>query len=171
VGFVMRGAKAAAIHLPRDKWIKQAAAACIAAAKDMISAEGPIRSSMPIGKLADDEWQWIGSVIVWSWIAARAEQAASEGWNEERTIRATGLDPDPWFSGAIAAILPWIPEALPEFDWSAPVGAWSRDDVVAFLSTAIVLARRAVAARNVAEEQLAGRLEAVDTLLDELTPF
>jgi hypothetical protein len=34
-----------------------------------------------------------------------------------------------------------------------------------------VLARRAVAARNAAEEPVAGKLPTVDTLLEELCPF
>jgi hypothetical protein len=167
----MRASKTAAIHAYRDTWTKAAFAACVVAAKDLIGADGPIRPLSPIGRLGEDEWGWIVSTVVWAWIATRAEQAATEGWNEERAIRATGLDPDPWFTGAVAAILPQLPEALPDIDWSKPVGEWAKDDIVAFLSTAIVLARRAVAARNVAEERLAGKLEDVDTLLDQIAPF
>jgi hypothetical protein len=167
----MRDSKLAAIHAYGDDWTKQAFAACLAAAKDLIGVEGPIRPLSPIGRLGDDEWGWIISSIVWAWIATRAEQAATEGWNAERAIRATGLDPDPWFDGAVAAILPKLPDACAGLDWSKPVGEWPKDNVVEFLSTAIVLARRAVAARNVAEEPIAGKLETVDTLNEELPPF
>jgi hypothetical protein len=167
----MRASKTAAIHAYRDDWTQKAFAACIASAKSLIGAREPIRPLSPIGKLGDDEWGWIVSAVVWAWISARAEQAAAEGWNAERAIRATGLEPDPWFDGAIAAILPKLPEACAGLDWSKPVSKWSKDEVVEFLTAAIVLARRAVAARNVAEEQLAGKLETVDTLLDELPPF
>jgi hypothetical protein len=38
--------------------------------------------------------------------AKRAMQATSNGLDTEKTIQKTGLDPDPWDAGAIAAILP-----------------------------------------------------------------
>jgi hypothetical protein len=167
----MRSSKTAAIHAHRDDWTKKAFAACADAAKDLIGPEGPIRPLSPIGRLGDDEWGWIVSTVIWAWIATRAEQAAAEGWSAERAARATGLDPDPWFNGAVAAILPALPDACAGLDWSKPVGDWEKDELVAFLSMAIVLARRAVAARNVVEEQLAGKLETVDTLLEETCPF
>jgi hypothetical protein len=151
----MRGSKQAALHAHRDDWTKQAFAACVAAAKDLIGAEGPMRPFSPIGKLGDDEWGWVVSTVVWAWISTRAEQAAAEGWNIERAIRATGLEPDPWLAGAVASILPKLAEA--ELDWSQPIGAWSKDDVVALLLAAFGLTQRACAARDAAEEQIAGR--------------
>jgi hypothetical protein len=109
----MRGSQHAAVSADRDKWTKQAFAACVVAAKDLIGEMGPIRPVVPIGRLVDDEWGWIVSTVVWAWISTRAGQATEEGWNAERAIRATGLEPDPWFDGAIAAILPKLPDACP----------------------------------------------------------
>jgi hypothetical protein len=171
MGFVMRRAKTVALHASRDEWTKKAFDAGVAVAKELIGDQGPIRPGTPVGRLGDDEWGWITSSVAWAFVAIRAEQAATEGWNEERAIRATGLDPDPWFDGAVAAILPKLADACPDLDWSKPVGEWSKDEIVEFLSTAITLTRRAVAARNVAEERIAGKLETVDTLLEEICPF
>jgi hypothetical protein len=171
MGLVMRRSKQAAIHAARDDWTTRAFAACVGAAKDMTGLDGPIRPLSPIGKLDDVEWGWTVATIVWTWIATRAAQAVAEGWNEERAIRATGLDPDPWFDGAIESILPQLPEACPDLDWSKPVAAWTKDEVIAFVTAAITLTRRAVAARNVVEEKLANKLETVDSLLSEICPF
>jgi hypothetical protein len=165
----MRTSKIAAIHMPRDRWTKQAYAACVAAAKEMVGDDGPIRPLSPIGRLGDDEWTSIVSMIVWLWISTRAEQAAAEGWDEERTIRTLScVAPDPWFNGAIAVILPKLPEACAGLDWSKPVADWSKDEIIGFLVTAFLLARRAIAARSVAEAKLADFGDNVDPLLDEL---
>jgi hypothetical protein len=167
----MRRAGEAKREAHRDRWAAQALTRAVAAARDMVGDDGPVRSNAPVGRLGADEWGWLVSPAIAAWIATRAEQAASEGWNVERTIRATGLEPDPWFTGAVAAILPKLPDACPGLDWSKSIGEWSKDEIIEFLSMAIVLARRAIAARNAAEEPIAGKIETVDTLLDELCPF
>jgi hypothetical protein len=154
-----------------DQWAALALAKAVVAAREMVGDDGPIRSNAPVGRLGADEWKWLVSPAIAMWIQVRAEQAAVEGWNEERAVRSTGLDPDPWFTGAIAAILPELPGACPDLDWSRPIGTWSKGEIIEFLTVAITLARRAVAARNVTEEQHAGKLETVDTLLEELPPF
>jgi hypothetical protein len=173
VVMTMRTSKMAAIAMPRDRRTRQAYAACLASVKDLITGDmPPLNPALTIGRVADSEWIWFVGTVVWTWIATRAAQAADEGWNEERTIRATGLDPDPWTAGAIESILPHLPDACADLDWSKPVDAWTKDEVVEFTAAAIALTRRAVAARNVAEEKLAGkRPEAADPLLDEFCPF
>jgi hypothetical protein len=167
----VRKAGTAKSEAHRDVWPTLALAAAVVAAREMVGDDGPIRSNSLVGRLGADEWGWIVSPAIAAWIRTRAEQAATEGWNEERAIRVTGLDPDPWFEGAIAAILPKLADTCPDLDWSKPIGSWSKDEIVGFLTVAITLTRRAVAARNVTEEQHAGRLESVDTLLDEICPF
>jgi hypothetical protein len=169
---MMRTSVQAAIHMPRDPWTKQAYAACLSSVKELITGDvPPINPSLKIERLVDSEWTWFVGTVVWTWIATRSEQAATEGWNDERAIRATGLDPDPWTAGAIAAVLPELAEAC-DLDWAKPVIEWTKDEVVAFITTAITLTRRAVAARNVVEEKLAGKLpEAADPLLDDFCPF
>jgi hypothetical protein len=60
---------------------------------------------------------------------------------------------------------------MPSLDWSKPLETWSRNEIIEFLTNAVTLARRAVAARNAAEEQIADKPEAVDALLDTIVPF
>jgi hypothetical protein len=156
----MRKSKPAAIAADRDKWMRQATAASIAAAKEVVGVDGPIRLHSPVGRLGDDEWGWICSSAVWAWIATRAEQAATEGWDEEGAIRTTGLEPDPWLAGAIVAILPKLFEACPELDWSQPVGAWSKAAIAEFLLAAFGLIQRAFAARDVAEARVGSKTNA-----------
>jgi hypothetical protein len=157
---LMRKAKMAAIAADRDAWMKKATEASIAAAKDVIGAEGPIRPSVPIGRLTESEWGWICSSVVWAWIATRSAQAATEGWDSERAVRTTGLAPDPWVAGAVASILSKLFEACSDLDWSVPVGSWSKDAIVEFLMAAVPLIERAVAARDVSEEKIAGKTNA-----------
>jgi hypothetical protein len=52
--------------------------------------------------------------------------------------------------GAIASILPELAAQAP-VNWSVPVGAWSKDDMLALLNTAFRLMRRAMAARDFGE--------------------
>jgi hypothetical protein len=152
----MRGSKISAIAADRDRWMRQAFEACIAAARDMVADAGPIRPGTPIGRLTEGEWGWIISSVVWAWIATRAEQAATEGWNDERAIRTTDLTPDPWDAGAVISVLPKLAEAFSDFDWSRPVGDWPRDVIAEFLTGAFHAITRALAARDIAEAKIAG---------------
>ena len=107
----------AAISADRDRWTKQAFDAGIAAAKDLIGTDGPIRPGVPVGRLTESEWGWIVSTVVSAWVRIRSEQAASEGWNYERAAHTTRLEPDPWVQGAVASILPKLVEACPDLNW------------------------------------------------------
>jgi hypothetical protein len=156
----MRNAKIAAISAEQDPWMRRATDASVSAAKDVVGAMGPIRPGTPVGHLVAHEWSWICSTVVWAWIAARAEQAATEGWNAEIAIRTTGLSPDPWLAGAVASILPTLFEALPDLDWLRPIGSWSKETVTEFLTVALGLIQRAIAARDVTEERIAGETSA-----------
>jgi hypothetical protein len=147
----MRPNRRAAISADRDKWTKQAFDACVAAAKDLIADAGPIRPGVPIGCLTTNEWGWLTSTTVSTWVRTRSEQAASEGWNYERAAHATLLEPDPWIEGAVGSILPKLAEACPALDWGTPVGEWAKEDVVTFLIAAFGLIRHALAARDAAE--------------------
>jgi hypothetical protein len=151
MGFVMRTNRRAAISADRDRWTKQAFDAGLAAAKDLIGAEGPIRPGVPVGRLADSEWGWFVSTIVSAWVRTRSEQASVEGWNYERAAHATGLEPDPWVEGAVASILPKLVEARPDLDWGKAVGEWQKGDVVAFLIAAFGLIHHALGARDASE--------------------
>ena len=94
------------------------------------AATTPIRMATPIGRLSDVEWGWIVAAIIFAWIARRAEQAAAEGLDAERTVRMTGYDPDPWDAGAVATILPES-RRPPGVDWSKPLADWPREEMIA----------------------------------------
>jgi hypothetical protein len=173
----VRSARIAAIAADRDRFEKQAFQVCIVAAKELIGAEGPIRSGTPIGRLTDSELGWFVGAIIWGWISVRAEQAATEGWNEERAVRSTGLVPSPWLQGAAVSILPALAEACPDAPWSSPLDAWSRSDVAALVAAGFPLIVRAIVARDAAEERLAGKDGAADAAsaliaaLDKVPPL
>jgi hypothetical protein len=152
----MRKAAISKISAEQDDWMRRATDASVAAAMDMIGRDGPIRPGVATGALTKHEWGRIVSSVVWGWIATRAEQAATEGWNEEHAIRTTGLTPDPCLVGAVRSTLPKLFEVLPDLDYSQPIGSWSKDTITEFLTIAFTLCTRAVAARGVTEKRIAG---------------
>jgi hypothetical protein len=167
----MKPARIAPISAERDEWLRRATAAAIAAAKDVVGATGPIRPSMPIGKLTVSEWGWIVSSAIWAWVATRAQQAATEGWDLEQTIRtlSSGSDINPWDTGSVMAILPRLPEACGDgFDWAKPIGDWSKETISEFLLVAFRLALRATIARDVLEAQVANRPVGADVIAHEV---
>jgi hypothetical protein len=147
----MRRARLAAISADRDRWTTQAFDACLAAAKDLVGVEGPIRPGVAVGRLVAAEWGWLVSTVVSTWVRTRSEQAATEGWNYERAAHSVPVEPDPWLEGAVRGVLPKLAEACPDLDWSQPVGEWPKNDVVAFLLAAFGLIQNAIAARDAAE--------------------
>jgi hypothetical protein len=134
-----------------DEWQRRATAAAIEAARAVVQMDGPIPPGTPIGRLSDTEWGWILAAMLFAWISKRAEQATAEELDTERTIRMTGLDPEPWDAGAVVAILPELADAC-AIDWSQPLTAWSRDTMVEFLLTAMRLIRRATIARDLSDK-------------------
>ena len=135
----------------QDQWQRDASAAAIAGARGVIRTDGPVPPGTPIGRLGDTEWGWIVAAILFGWISVRAQQAASEQLDTERTIRMTALDPQPWDAGAVAAILPELADACADLDWAKPLGAWPREEIVEFLLTAMRLIRKAMIARDLSD--------------------
>jgi hypothetical protein len=130
-----------------DAWQRQATAAAIAAARGVVKHDGPIPPGTPIGRLGEIEWGWLVAAILFGWISTRAQQAAAEQIDAEQVIRLTGLDPDPWDAGAVAAILSELADT-PGIDWSKPLTEWPRETMVEFLTAALALIRKAVIARD-----------------------
>ena len=130
-----------------DAWQRQATAAAIAAARGVVNHDGPIPPGTPIGRLGEIEWGWLVAAILFGWISTRAQQAAAEQLDAEQAIRMTGLDPDPWDAGAVAAILSELADT-PGIDWSKPLAEWPRETMVEFLTAALALMRKAVIARD-----------------------
>src|SRR5262249_14199422 len=113
----------------------------------------PIPPAVPVGRLSDLEWGWILAAMLFAWISKRAEQAAAEQLDTERTIRMTALDPQPWDGGAVAAILPDLADACAGIiDWSQPLTAWPRDPMFEFLLRAMPLIRKAMIARDFSDK-------------------
>jgi hypothetical protein len=135
-----------------DVWQRRATEAAIAAARGVVKHDGPIPPLTPIGRLGDIEWGWIVAAILFGWIRTRAEQATAENLDAERTIRASGLEPDPWDAGAVLAILPDLADAYPDLDWSQPLISWSKETMTEFLLTALRLIRQAMLARDRSEK-------------------
>src|SRR6516164_2959392 len=133
-----------------DEWLRRATAAAIEAARGVITLGGSIPPATPVGRLNDTELGWILAAMLFAWIRTRAEQAACEQLDSEQCIRLTGLDPEPWDGGCVAAILPELASA--SFDWSQPITAWPKDVMVEFLLTAMRLIRKAMIARDLSDK-------------------
>jgi hypothetical protein len=134
-----------------DEWQRRATAAAIGGARGVVQGGGPIPPGTPIGRLSEVEWGWIVAAALFGWIKTRAEQAASERLDAERTIRMTALDPEPWDAGAVAAILPDLAIACEHIDWSKPLTDWPRHTVIEFLLAAVPLIRKAMIACDLSE--------------------
>jgi hypothetical protein len=115
-----------------NAWLRQATVVAIKAARTVVSG-GAVPPMTPIGRLSDTEWGWVVASVLFGWIRERATQATANGIETEKALRQTGLDPDPWDSGAIAAILPELADA--PVDWTVPLAELSRDEMVASLPT------------------------------------
>ena len=135
-----------------DEWLRRATAAASAAARDVFKLDGPIPPGTPVGRLADVELGWVPAAMLFAWVRTRAEQAACEQLDTEQCIRLTGLDPEPWDAGAVAAILPELAGACAGIDWSQPVTAWPKDVMIEFLLTAMRLIRKAMIARDLSDK-------------------
>src|SRR5262249_17375370 len=135
-----------------DEWQRRATAAPIDAPRGVVKLRGPIPPGTPIGPLSATQWGWILAGMLFGWISKRAEQAAGEQLDTERTIRMIALDPEPWDAGAVMAILPELADSCSGIDWSQPLTAWPRDTMVEFLLTAMRLIRKATIARDFSDK-------------------
>jgi len=132
-----------------DVWQRRATAVAIEKARALVTG-GALKPMTPVERLTDHEWGWIVANILFGWIHTRAEQATNNGVGSNKYIRDTGLDPDPWDAGAIAAILPEL--ARPEVDWSKPLAEFSREEMIEFLGDAYSLISKAMLARDKGEK-------------------
>ena len=159
----MKNARIASISAENDTWLRRATAASIARAKDLVAPQGPIRSTTPVGKLSDSEWGWIASTVVWRWISIeRPSKRQAKDLIPSAQLGSPSSIPDPWDVGAIRAILPELAKSCAGFDWTKPANTWTKDELAEFLASAFALIQRAMAARDLVEEQLAGKPTSAD---------
>jgi hypothetical protein len=135
-----------------DEWQRRATAAAIAAMRGVVQTGGPVPPLTPVGRLSDTELGWLFSAALFAWVSKRAEQATAEEIDTECCIRMTGIDPEAWDAGCVAAILPELAAACPDIDWTQPLAAWPRDTMVEFLLTAMRLIRKAMIARDLSDK-------------------
>jgi hypothetical protein len=152
----MKKARISAVSAEYDEWLRRGTASAVAKVRELICSE-LIPSTRTAGHLNESQLTWIVSAAVWGWIVTRSEQASSEGLDTERAIRVTNLDPDPWDLGSVKAILPELAKTCSDFDWSKPANKWTKDELAEFLLVGFNLIKRAHAARDIAEEKIAGK--------------
>ena len=138
-----------------DIWLREATRVAIEQARAVVSS-GEINPNVSVGRLGDVEWGWIVSAVLFGWIKTRATHAVDNGVGPANSVRAAGLDPDPWDIGAIDAIL-WELAESNVVDWSKPLAELSRDEMLLFLNDALTLIRKALAARDQGENLITRR--------------
>lgn len=143
-----------------DAWQRRATEAAIDAVRRLFKTDGAeppiIPPATPLGRLGNVELGWIVAATLFGWISTRAEQAIAENINSELCLRITGATIEPWDAGAVASILPELAE-ISDLDWTKPLSAWSREQMVEFLATAMRLIRKAEVARDLSERAITGR--------------
>jgi hypothetical protein len=134
-----------------DAWQREATRVAIEKGRALV-AGGALKPMTPIGRLSDTEWGWVVCNVLFGWIHVRAEQATNNGVGSDKYIRDTGLDPNPWLTGAVAAVLPELAVVCKETDWSLPLAELTREEMIGFLTDAYVLISKAIAARDKGEK-------------------
>jgi hypothetical protein len=134
-----------------DQWLRDATAAALTAMRGVVQMDGPIPPGTPVGRLSETELGWMLSAGLFAWISKRAEQATAEQIDTEQCIRMTALDPQPWDTGAVGAVLPDLADACSGLDWSKPLATWPRDDIIELLLKAMPLIRKAMIARDLSD--------------------
>jgi hypothetical protein len=134
------------ISKAEDEWQRKATDAAIAGARKIALSSGP-RMNTPVGRLTDHEWGMIITAAIFGWIETRVQQAIAEGRDQEQAVRMTGLSPDPCDVAVVSSILPRLADAA-AIDWSMPLQAWSKQQMVNFLMLALQLTEQAETARD-----------------------
>jgi hypothetical protein len=152
-----------------DAWQREAMSVAIAKARAVVS-DGAVPAMTPIGRLSDTEWGWIAAGIIFGWVNTRATQATNNGLDTSKTIHSTGIEPNPWDSGAIGTILSELADA--KVDWTVPLTNLSRDEMIAFLGAAYTLVDKAMQARELGERMITGRSpDGTAAVMNDPIPF
>lgn len=138
-----------------DCWQREATRVAIEQVRAAING-GAVPPNTPIGRLSDIEWGWVVAAALFGWIDVRARQAVDSGVDINKSIRDTGIEPDPWDAGAVESILPELAQS--EIDWSKSLAELSREEMIAFLGDAYNLIGKAMLARDRGEQLVTRRL-------------
>jgi hypothetical protein len=130
-----------------DAWLRQATAVAIEKARAVINDGAVLPPNTPVGRLSDTELGWIVCAGIFGWISERAAQATANGFETEKCLRTTGMDPDPWDFGAIGTILPEL-ATCEAIDWNKSLAQVSRDEMICFLGVAYTLIGKAMLMRE-----------------------
>ena len=124
-----------------DAWQQAATAEAIAAARSIAQSQV---TSIPAGKLSDQQWGWVISAAIFAWIQTRYRQAIAEGLAQEEHV--TRMDPSPRDGALVLSVLPMLADQC-AIDWAKPLADWSREEMAGFVGLAsrlIVEARTAL---------------------------
>jgi hypothetical protein len=152
----MKKAHISAISSEYERWLLLQTATAVDKVRELFCPE-LIRPTTPVGRLDQSHLTWVVSAAIHGWLSVRAEEATREGLDVERAARVTHFAVDPWDLGSVKQILPKLARSCRGFDWSKPARDWSRDELAEFLLAGFNLIRKAHAARDAVETQLAGK--------------
>jgi hypothetical protein len=122
-----------------DAWQAEATAEAVAEARAVVQGQAGIANTLA-GKLSDQQWGWMISAAIFSWIKVRYQQAIQEGINPEAHV--SWMSPSPHDTALVQSILPALCDQAP-IDWSKPVASWSRKEMTDFLDLSWALIEEA----------------------------
>jgi hypothetical protein len=129
--------------LTSDEQLTEATTRAVGAVRAQLAT---LPKSTPVEKLTDQDLGWLASAAIFGWISARSEQAATFGLDHEELIHTTGICPDPWLHGAVAAALPLLADI--NINWNRNVMSWDKEEMIEFASKVFEIVDRAMAARD-----------------------
>ena len=101
----------------------------------------------PVGRLTDNQWEWIITAAIFGWIEVRVQQAIDEGRDSEQTVRLLEASPSPCDVAVVKSILPALADTA-GVDWSQPLNGWSKETMTGFLMLAWDLLTKAEVTRD-----------------------
>jgi hypothetical protein len=128
-----------------DQWLRRATDAAIAGARKIALETVPV--DVPVGRLTDAQWGWIISAAIFGWCRTKVEQGIEEGLDGEQTLLETGVSPSPCDDAVVHSILPALADCG-GIDWSLPLAAWPKGQIVNFLLMVWQLIAKAEAVRG-----------------------
>lgn len=152
-----------------DAWQAEATASAVAGARLVAQGQDRLANTL-VGKLSDQQWGFLISAAIFSWIKTRYRQAIQEGLAKEAHV--TRMDPSPRDSALVQSILPTLADQAP-IDWGKPLASWSRNEMAGFIDLAWALIDEAKAALDLMPDTILHKPKPKRELDDDLSdlPF